>query len=434
MSQEQGDITPEQAVFQIVLLSIENDNVVDFIEFANKIPFGDMDRHFSLEGLNKLLETCHLNGRHQLARYLIFIFDDTFENDSSRITDDSVYYQIFGNRLFSDVLVMFMKESFANREAIEENEVITWSEVMDVFAQGDNFAFNNPNMPYACSRVTLVYGEQPYETYQQYHQLALSVNNVTMLGYIETKLQETSVVAPKPDYVVSFGDPPTETFVVDNLPEPTRDNLLTFDITPEEAVRAIQNAPVGTYGEGVEQATFEQLIEAWNKSSIDERRALLLPVLRTLATAKGADNNFKLFRYMGPANPIDDLGLGDDEDPCVKYGCRMLYCNCADAHVPEDDYMYDPEEYDWFLRPGETRSTCDECFDQLINRARAVRIPLVGGGWTGRYCNKTCLLKAQSKREHTEVEPTGRDVLLRQQWEIYFTEIQTIGLQDRIQD
>lgn len=459
----------EEIVIQSTLLAIENNMVDDTVKFANKIYIEAglfrKDPSFIMDIFILFLERAQMWGRHNIARELVYIFDQLPDNQQGvnylghnlesheihgarnqyTLNSDSMYFKLFGERKIDDDTLAFAKDAFTDVDKAPEPNIITWPEVIDIFIQGDD----SPIATYACKRATQVYGEQTIESYKAFKEVAENGENYSIMGYMEEKIKELSKYAKKPDYVMNFdgGELMTDFQIKGLFPEPTKPedmDTMVLSLSPEQIAETLTQG-VMQGGQTVEDQfnSKEKILKIWNTLSPIEKRAMIAPVLRIAAQQVDSSNqNLKIFRLMGPANPmvgyVPDVP-DDQQDLCDLYGCRMLYCNCHDLKDNEDDIEYDSSEIDWFLKPGEDYATCDYCMKKLKSRADAVRRPLPHGGWKGRYCNDgdysfQCALKDLARIENVGSNARGRDLLQRNLIDIYRIELSNIGLQERLED
>lgn len=418
------DISKEELLLQATLLSIENDSIDDVKVLVEKMPIFRMDPPLKVELLVSLLEKCQEYNRQEIARQIIYIFDQ-----ADKIEDDSIFYDLFGDRSVSDKTLYFLSIAFLNFK--ETDDIISWADIMDVFIKKDD----SPDRIYACYRVTLVYGEKDYDSYVAYRDIADQEGAFKMMIYMNRKIQESSPYIDNPDYVQDFtdGNIPTDIQIIARLPDPIEGDNLVISLTPEEAANAL-TAGVKQAGFTIddEQAAYNQIFQMWPRLSETDKRVMLEPVLKIAAQFINADNtNLNLFRLMGPSNPFVGNLIDDQDDLCSQYGCRMLYCNCLGNRDLETGYVYKTGEYDWFIRPNEDMATCDECSGKMRNRAQALRLPHNQGGWLGRFCSEKCALQHQAWLENVPLGAQGRDEYRRQLFALYLREITTIGLQYR---
>jgi len=79
-----------------------------------------------------------------------------------------------------------------------------------------------------------------------------------------------------------------------------------------------------------------------------------------------------LDRLFGPANRQPNLNLSNTSICSIFGGCRMFLCDCLDP-------------FEWFS------GHCDICLKRIKKINYALRLPRIGGSWSGCYCSFECL-------------------------------------------
>ena len=432
--------TNEELLFQSILLVIENNDIIRLRKLLAKLPISRMDPDIIVGLLVTFTESAKKWGSAVAVREVIYYFDD-LPDEARVLNSDSIFFKLFGNRRVSDSLLVFIASCFSQ----PDSEIVTWSEVIDVLIEHDS----DPSAGYACKRSILVYGEQPLDTYNSFLSIAEDAENVSVSAFLEEKIKSLSPYADSPSYVSDFtnsSELPTEFSIQLRFPDLIShlDESSILGLTNEQAADTVIEGYKSLGYDVVDPAPIRHaFFDAWQKLDILGKRAFISESLGTAVKLSNYSNdNLELFRLMGPSNPSIEFTTRlldhDPDDLCQLYGCRMLYCNCGDISFNTYDELPDDYDssYDWFLRPGEDYPTCDYCLKKLRSRSDAVRIPLIDGGWRGRYCNDLerpfdCALNHLSEIEHNSSNPANRDVIQLQMIDIYSTELSQLGIQNR---
>ena len=115
----------------------------------------------------------------------------------------------------------------------------------------------------------------------------------------------------------------------------------------------------------------------------------LIPVIRQnhaeIAFRSFLGRNGFLNSLFGPINLPRDPDLSSESDLCSVFGgCRMFLCNCLE---PDDDGLDAKIGYPfgWFL------GYCELCLKRIEKISYSLRMPRIGGSWSGCYCSIDCL-------------------------------------------
>lgn len=151
-------------------------------------------------------------------------------------------------------------------------------------------------------------------------------------------------------------------------------------------------------------------------ATTEEKYQILRPVMENRARQQ-LSSDVVLFRILGPVNPVVDADLTSDGACCNFGGCRMLTCIDFDRYDVDTDTFDD--ETDWFT------GNCQICFLKIANRAHAVRMPLVHGGWRGCYCSIECL--------RNDYSTTAPNIAQRAMIDRIEGQLDEYGIQDRLE-
>lgn len=190
----------------------------------------------------------------------------------------------------------------------------------------------------------------------------------------------------------------------------------------DENITLLETTPTGYGDEDINvkyKEIYDKMFELEGEEDMESNikgfnvKDCLFIYLNNVLDYKGEDQTklkqtIKEFRVWGPINrsPTDCCS-----SPGGKGPCRMLYCCCNEESVDTEyrDYV------DWFT--GE----CDKCEREITNKSYALRIPLVGGGWSGCFCSKKCM------EDYYDVEDLKEKYLI----EKFINDIYEIGIMDR---
>lgn len=409
MSQEPSK---ESMLIQSILLLIENGDDEGFKILIGQVPISRMEPQDKYHLLRSFLTPCFNYGRHRMTRDLIYTFDD-----ADHLTDDSILYQLFGLVTFEEELVAFVIESFNQMKETQDN--VTAGDVFDVMIEMDD----GPNRYYACGRAESIMMELDYDSAKYFGDMAEQNEKYEVASYMREAQRRTAPFSKVPEYVKDHYHLKTQTEIWEILPDPVELSAESYVDNEDEAVKLLMS---GVDDSGIYQGDRDELEkttrEIWGKMSNIQRRVQLAIIIDQLNRAYNSDNvtNAKVFRLLGPANSLVNSNNDTYHDICRRYGCRMLHCDCIEHVDPEERTLYDESDYDWFIQPHEDFASCYECQSRIPNRAAALRIPEIHGGWTGRFCSRECALSYQ------RVEPEQRQLL-----DVYLSELETIGLQSR---
>lgn len=432
----------EEILLQITLLLIQDNDLKHCKQLFEKI-YKILSRKSikdQIEVINILLQHASVYGRYQIARQIIYEFDNLPDNEQN-LNQDSIYHYLFEDRRVDDEILIFLKDAFSEIGYGNPNEMIDYMGVMDAFMTMDD----KPSLSYACKRATDVYGEQTYTTYVNLKEIAEDYENYEVADFMDRRIRKTSPYANKPSYVYNFMEEiPTDSeikdmfYIFDDYSKVVKD-YDNYD--PEIIARKLVGKVEGDKTGEEKKKARKNIIRILSSSNIEEKRKIRNNFLSILMQDRNMDNeNSEMFRLMGPSNPlIQPYRLEYDTDNlCQKYGCRMFYCMCFDK-LDEDEMPYNDEKNDWFLKPDEEDPTCDYCGRKLKSRAETVRRPRPKGGWLGRYCNDykkpfRCALKHLAIIENAGYNPQGKDILQRKMIKLYINYFEKHGIQERIED
>ena len=436
------------------IVAIENGNTSKIKLIIGKMPLFRLAKYKVMEILIFLLARCQTVTNYEMARTLIYLFDETIEGQS--LSDDSYFYKLFLDLRCDEFLLAFVTKAFSKPDRLNNSrsEVVTFSECIVAFMQMDQ----GPDMYYALSRAIDMYGEQTFSTYKHFQDFADREENVTVKAFMEAQIKKIAPFASAPSYVENFyyeGGSPDETTVYYDIPLSTdADNIDVSQFSARDAADILTAgmAQLGMSSEKIKQ-NYNRIVKDWKSANYTERQILTLKLQEYIANKQDnpnpnsesnlpeskSDRILKLFRLMGPSNTQSDrywTGEKDDSEEislCDEYGCRMLYCVCNDLDDNEDGITYSPDDIDWFLLPYEKVSSCDNpgCLKRIKSREKAFRRPIPLGGWKGRYCSVKCAKKHLSIIENT-TQSQGRDIAQRQLIDVYAKQLETWGIQERL--
>lgn len=221
--------------------------------------------------------------------------------------------------------------------------------------------------------------------------------NQSVIEFLESLLEEVAEVAPKPEWVKSFQN-------LDLIDSPESEEVPSEGIIFQLEAPPIPRIPLdleqevelltsGLEASGLELAERERSLEAvrgiLKSATPAQKRELLKPVLEQ-QVLDALQDDVKLFRLLGPANPL----FGSDNDQLAFGGCRMLSCAVFDFDEETGDY------YDWF-----ESQLCLTCKKKILRRQYSLRMPLEGGGWLGIYCSFPCLRRGVDQYEEDKRRP-----------------------------
>ena len=91
--------------------------------------------------------------------------------------------------------------------------------------------------------------------------------------------------------------------------------------------------------------------------------------------------------------------IEDTNHICVKYGgCRMFLCSHFEEinhdGIKIDIFDDDDIKVDWY------RGKCDCCDKKILSKIKAIRQPLLYGGWKGCYCSMLCMKSQINYKTH----------------------------------
>jgi hypothetical protein len=94
--------------------------------------------------------------------------------------------------------------------------------------------------------------------------------------------------------------------------------------------------------------------------------------------------------------------IEDKNHVCVKYGgCRMFLCSHFEEinhdGVKIDIFDDDDIEVNWY------RCKCDFCDKKILSKNKAIRQPLLYGGWKGCYCSMPCMERHMDKTNQNTI-------------------------------
>ena len=208
-----------------------------------------------------------------------------------------------------------------------------------------------------------------------------------ILNFFEDRIKNLSEYAEEPEYVDTYYDDEelTKNEIQDLLPAVEFKNFSKETLELEPSVISKFYIDYLSFGDLIPDdipKTINKLSSTYKSLDTTAKLAFIEPISILIANQ---DKDVELFRLMGPSNPY--LELSDSEiNYCTLYRCRMLHCNCNEISFEYED-IDNAEKEDWFQKPNEEYATCDYCNKKLELPSDCVRIPLVGGGWQGRFCN-----------------------------------------------
>lgn len=286
----------------------------------------------------------------------------------------------------------------------------TYLEIMDDVIQGDN----SPEVHTALMKIDEIFGNQPYETYEEIKKHAEEKENWIVEEYMIEKMKETAPYAEKPVWVKNYtnSELKTESELYD-----VKTGVVSFELPSDN--EAVELLTEGLHYLGLSildvNRAKEMLLQKLSISTREEKIKLLEPVIKNnMNVMLGEDES--LFRIFGPANPLVDQDLTMNGKSNLYGGCRMFLCDIFDW-VEDDNYYAD-----WFT------GVCDYCNMRIMHRWYAIRKPKVHGGWVGCYCKWDCVEK--SIFEESQEPNLG----LRELIKIFSNKINEIGIQDRLPD
>jgi len=94
--------------------------------------------------------------------------------------------------------------------------------------------------------------------------------------------------------------------------------------------------------------------------------------------------------------------IEDKNHVCVKYGgCRMFLCSHFEEinhdGVKIDIFDDDDIKVNWY------RCKCDFCDKKILSKNKAIRQPLLYGGWKGCYCSMPCMERHMDKTNQNTI-------------------------------
>ncbi len=287
----------------------------------------------------------------------------------------------------------------------------TFVDIMDDLSQWDN----SPSIVTATARADEIFGQQPLTTYKLIRDHAASLDNYKVEEYMKEKIKEVSPYAPKPQYIKNYSqnDLKSEEELYKIAAEESIKDIIVKDMSDEKAVELLTE---GMKDYGISVSEMDQakifLLDKIKTMSLVERNELLKPVIQNKEELE-LDSDELLFQTFGPAHPLVDQDLTDDNISSKYGGCRMFLCDLFDY-----DYDFDYVA-DWFT------GSCDQCLSRIKHRWYALRRPRNLGGWEGCYCNFNCI-RDSLLTDGLEPALLQRDLINK-----FEKRIQKIGIQDR---
>jgi hypothetical protein len=416
---------------KLTLDAIQGDNINSLRPLLLKFPLEKLAPTYSDNLLQQLLSVCTLLNRANAAKVIMtrFIQANAMEEQLPLFTS------LFLKLSFSDDILAFLARLYPE---------FTFSEHMVNLIGYDQA----PIVPRACGRLISIYGEQRYITYKLLYDMAVEAENDRMMDYLTSKMEETADYAPKPAWVQNFvswqeikeeNGVPTVTETDNDVIAIARDRPAPpgpQDVPYEDEILLPETEPVQfelpplddmidrlTDGLQFLGISFEDIDNArqilrtqLSIATTQEKYEILRPIMENRSRQQ-LSSDVVLFRIFGPANPVVDADL-TTEGPCCEFGgCRMLTCNDFDRYDPDTDTF--DEDADWFT------GNCQVCFLKIENRAHAVRMPLVHGGWRGCYCSMECL--------RNDYSTTGPNIAQRAMIDRIEGQLDEFGIQDRLE-
>lgn len=375
-----------QIFIEALLVFIENNNSDEFFKLLNKLKSIKTQKQDTIvKFMIILLNQCKKWNRYTLTREIFYHFDSS----DKVLNQDSYFFQFFYDYRIDLELMKFLVESFnmpdrkIELDVNKRPEVVTWAETIDVFIKGPDAE----HMIYACSRSIELYGERTLEEYELVKKRAEKAKRYYILNFFEDRIKNLSEYAEEPEYVDTYYDDEelTKNEIQDLLPAVEFKNFSKETLELEPSVISKFYIDYLSFGDLIPDdipKTINKLSSTYKSLDTTAKLAFIEPISILIANQ---DKDVELFRLMGPSNPY--LELSDSEiNYCTLYRCRMLHCNCNEISFEYED-IDNAEKEDWFQKPNEEYATCDYCNKKLELPSDCVRIPLVGGGWQGRFCN-----------------------------------------------
>jgi hypothetical protein len=393
-------------VLKLALNAIANNNVPLLEEQLQLLYIHHLTESASLTLLNRFLVTAADNGSESVVLPILEAWADAVPSygDVSLFSTLFLYPQITSYAL-----------SFAAKALVD----VSFLEVIDELTQLDS----NDNTSIACRKALEAFGPQTRDTLETAFINAGGIVspdqevvnqddvNQAVIYFLEHELAKMPIMAPKPDWVKNFetGEVPSEEIIFQLTPPP----VVIPEMTLDEEVRLLTD---GLEASGLDLVDRERSVEAitalLKTSSQQQKMELLAPVIEKQELDKLQDD-IRLFRLLGPANPIYD----STNQQLAFGGCRMF--SCAVFDYDDQDLSY----YDWFT------GICDICHKGIARRQYALRMPIAPGGWVGIYCSFDCLRKGVDQREEDERKP---ELPIRIMVDNIERQIYQIGIQDLI--
>lgn len=422
-------------LMKLIFDAISTDNSLDVSIWIKRIPLEKLDVDTSDTILNQFLTACVAANRHLIAR---IIFNEFVENNASEEVLPLLTY-IFTKYRFSENLLAFMARVYP--------EITFFEHVTNLisFDQG-------PIVPIAMKRLLQIYGEQSFDTYKELLDVAREEQNDDMIDFLESKLDETAPFAERPPWVKNFvvwdltgtltySDIPSGYLLARprNRPEapkaddlPYEDEIIVPPSDPIHIQLPSNEKATELLTEGLRELGFppedieiaqDTIRSQLNISTVEEKYLLLEGFIKENIKLDRLTSDIARFRIFGPANPIFDVPLPEEEEdvedptsPSHEWESRMFTSTEFDRYDPDLEIVDD--DVDWFT------GNCDVCHLKIANRYWAIRAPRPHGSWEGVYCSKNCILADYS----TNVPDIARDALVDR----ILDQLENFGIQDRL--
>lgn len=382
-------------LIDIIKQCIQDDNLKELDDNLMRLPFEKLNQKKLDTLLSIFINHCVLFNSKESVKKIFEVWYRMLDVESGQLDHLT--------RLFTDITVSYEAQLLVTKTFIEDKPLEYYMTHL---------------IDYDSTPITLLAAKnlEQFFTVSNYtwaYLFDISVENELKKGYtnhlikdfIETKMVESLVYLPPPEWIINEYD---ELHVIDNIdyqvPKKTINQLLTELSETDEEMEQIEK-----YYNSLNKLEQTEILDKYAKQIYRQQLNF-------------SDELFKLY---GPANTQISRDLTGD-DICSKYGCRMLLCRELEMqelnHDELDDFdvYYDIDAYqksDWFT------NQCDLCFNHIKYRHYAVRLPLHTGNWKGCYCSWKCVRDTL----------TESDVVEHELINIFEEQLLKIGIQDRIE-